>query len=99
MHLDTREYPKGHLLTEVVAEKLGIYVNLADWTMQGDLRIFRMIVDAELDRRQLKELISSTIRDETGSYEFSHIETLIGPVVDQGPRRAEFTSYLRITFM
>jgi hypothetical protein len=99
MHLDARDYPVGHLLTEAVAEKLGIYVNVAHFVDHDGRRIFRMIIDNELNKKQMRELLFSTVKDKDGTYEFAYLETITGPVVDQGPRRAEETTYLRVTFM
>jgi hypothetical protein len=99
MHLDCRDYPVGYLLTEVIAQKLGIYVSIADWSVNGDRRTFRMIIDGTLDKRQVRELMFSTIKDTSGTYEFAYLETIMGPVVDQGPRVNSTTSYIRVTFI
>jgi len=99
MHLDCREYPVGYTFAEVAGKGLGLYVSVADFTMAGDRRIFRMIVDGELSREQLSALMDSTIRDAHGSYEFLQIEAITGPAVDQGPRTAPTSHYMRVTFM
>lgn len=99
MHLDCREYPNGYTYAEVAGQALGIYVNVADFTVAADRRIFRMIVDAELDRQQLKNLMESTIRDQHGTYTFFQLEAITAPNVDQGIRTSVTSHYLRVTFM
>lgn len=99
MHLDCREYPVGYTFAEVAGKALGLYVSVADFTMSGDHRIFRMIVDGELTRGQLAVLMTSTVRDAHGSYEFLQIEAITGPAVDQGPRLVPTSHYMRVTFM
>lgn len=99
MYLDCREYPVGYTFAQVAAEALGLYVNVADFTMAGDKRIFRMIVDGEISREQLKALMSSSVRDQFDVYTFFQIEAITGPNVDQGARTALTSHYLRITFM
>jgi hypothetical protein len=99
MKLDARDYPVGHLLTEVAAEQLGIYVHVAQFNHDSAMRTFRMIVDADISREAISSLLTSSVRDRQGVYTFSHIEAISGPVVDQGPRTGSIVNYLRITFM
>jgi len=99
MHLDCREYPKGYTFAEVVGQALGIYVNVADFTVAGHRRVFRMIVDADLSREQLKMLLESTVRDAHGTYSFLQLEAITAPNVDQGARTANVSHYIRVTFM
>jgi hypothetical protein len=99
MFLDCREYPAGYTFAEVAGKALGMYVNVADFTMAGGKRIFRMIVDAEITREQIKTLLSSSVRDQFDVYTFYQLEAITGPAVDQGPRMSPAAQYLRITFM
>lgn len=99
MYLDCREYPVGYTFAEVASKALGLYVNVADFTMAGGKRIFRMIVDAEISREQLKHLMSSSVRDQFDVYTFYQLEAITGPTVDQGPRMQAGSHYIRITFM
>lgn len=99
MRIDARDYPVDYLLTEVAAEQLGIYVHVADFNEHHGTRMFRMIVDSDIDREVLKRLMSSSVRDALNVYTFSHIEAISAPIVDKGPRPAQITNYLRITFM
>jgi len=99
MHLDCRNYPKDYTFAQVAANSLGIYVNVADFTVVGERRAFRMLVDAELDWIQLKQLMSSTIQDQHGTYEFLQVEAISAPNVDQGARTAMTSHYLRVTYI
>lgn len=99
MHLDCTKYPEGHTFAEEAAKALGIYVNVADFSEHDGKRMFRMIVDPEIDKKQMREILFSTIKDKKGTYEFAFLETISGPIVDQGPRRGEMTVYIRITFL
>lgn len=99
MHLDCTKYPKGHTFAEAAGEALGLYVKVADFAQHKGRRIFRMIIDPELDKNQLFDLISSTVKDQQATYEFSYMEIIQGPIVDQVPGRATTTSYIRVTFM
>jgi hypothetical protein len=58
-----------------------------------------MLVDPELDRQQLRELTMSTVRDKDQTYTFAYLESITGPVVDNAKHTANFTQYLRITFI
>src|SRR4051812_45434917 len=98
MHLDACKYPLNYHFAAVAGEQLGLYVKVANFTENNGRRMFRMIVDAELDRKQLRELLFSTIKDALGTYEFSHIDVLSGPVVDSVEQRTSSQQYLRITF-
>lgn len=99
MKIDARDYPVDHLLTEVVAAQLGIYVHVADFADHHGTRMFRLIVDSDIDRKVLTGLLTSSVRDALNVYTFSHIEAISGPIVDKGPRPAQVTNYLRISFM
>ena len=99
MFIDARDYPVDYLLTEVVADQLGIYVHVADFSDHHGTRMFRMIVDGDIDREALQRLLKSSVRDSLDVYTFSHIESISAPIVDKGPRPAQITNYLRITFM
>lgn len=99
MYLDCREYPVGYTFAEVASQALGLYVNVADFTVAGGKRIFRMIVDAEISREQIKHLMSSSVRDQFDVYTFYQLEAITGPAVDQGPRMQAGSHYIRITFM
>jgi hypothetical protein len=99
MIIDVREYPKDHLFTEVVAKEFGIYVHVAQFNEHHDIRMFRMIVDSDLSVADLKKIMSARICDKAGGYVFDRIESISGPIVDDGPRMAMTTNYLRITFM
>lgn len=99
MYIDVRDYPTDHLLTEVVAEQLGIYVHVAQFVEHHDIRMFRMIVDSEITVEDIKKLMAGRIRDGAGGYVFERIESITGPIVDQSRRTASSTNYLRITFM
>ena len=99
MKIDARDYPVDHLLTEVAAEQLGIYVHVADFADHHGTRMFRLVIDADIDRKTLSALMTSSVRDALNVYTFSHIEAISGPIVDKGPRPASLTNYLRVTFM
>lgn len=99
MLIDVRDYPKDHILTEVVAQEFGIYVHVAQFNEHHDIRMFRMIVDSEISTVDLQRLMAARIRDDLGGYVFERIESISGPIVDQGRRPAQITNYLRITFM
>lgn len=99
MLIDVRNFPKDHILTEVVAKELGIYVHVAQFNDHHDIRTFRMIVDGEVSITDLKKIMDMRICDAAGGYIFERIESISGPIVDQGPRTAQLTNYLRITFM
>ena len=99
MHLDCSNYPRDHLFAELASEQLGMYVRVALFTDHHGRRMFRMIVDPEINRQQIEEILTSTIKDELGTYEFAFLETLAGPVVDKSPHRSPITSYIRVTFM
>ena len=99
MYLDCREYPVGYTYAEVAGQALGIYVNVADFTMVGDQRVFRMVIDGEISRDQIKQLMSSSVRDQFNVYTFFQLEAITGPCVDQGKRTSLTSHYLRVTFM
>lgn len=99
MLIDVRTYPKDYILTEVVARELGVYVHVAQFVDHHDIRMFRMIVDGDLMVTDLKKIIDTRICDSYGGYVFERIESIRGPIVDQGPRPAASTNYLRISFM
>lgn len=99
MLIDVRDYPRDHILTEVVAKELGIYVHVAQFNEHHGIRTFRMIVDGELSAPELQKVMAARIRDDEGGYIFERIESISGPIVDQGPRPAQIANYLRITFM
>lgn len=99
MQLDCTKYPQGYTFAAAASEALGLYVKVADFTMAGDTRIFRMIIDPEINKKQLRELMFSSVKDAFGSYDFHHLESIAGPVVDQGPRVSPYTTYIRVTFM
>lgn len=100
MHLDAREYPANHHFAAIVSEKLGMYVKVANFTTSATgRRMFRMIVDAEIDKKQMRELLFSTFKDSDGAYEFSHMEAIMGPIVDNHFHRCADQQYIRVTFM
>lgn len=99
MLIDVRDYPRDHILTEVVAKELGIYVHVAQFNEHHDIRTFRMIVDGELTVTELQRVMAARICDAEGGYIFERIESISGPIVDKGPRPTPTTNYLRITFM
>lgn len=97
--MDLREYPKDYTFAEVVQKKLGIYAKLADFTERTGQRIFRMIVDPELTKDQLADLLDLVILDHDGVYMFAYMESIMADVVDHVPHRSKTTTYLRITFL
>lgn len=99
MHIDCRKYPDGYAFAEVISKELGLYVKVADFVEHKGNRIFRMIIDPEIDRTQLRALIYSTVKDDHRTYEFSFMESIHGVVVDNGPLKSLSTTYLRVTFM
>lgn len=98
MHLDCTKFPETHTFAQEVGEGLGLYVKVAHFTEHNGRRMFRMIVDPEINASQLRELLASTIKDRHATYCFSYLETIQGPVVDQAPTRTGQTCYIRITF-
>jgi hypothetical protein len=99
MYLDCSQFPDDHTFAEEASRALGVHVNVAAFTERRGQRLFRMVLDAELSQDQLWELISSTVQDKHGTYEFHGIEAILGPAVDQGPRRSPLTNYLRVTYI
>jgi len=99
MNLDATKFPDGHLFTEEVSKALGMYVSVANFAEVRGRRIFRMIVDSEIDKKQMRELLFSTVKDKNQAYEFAYLETISGPIVDESPKLANSTTYIRITFM
>jgi hypothetical protein len=99
MHLDCRDYPADYTYAQVVSNELGVYVKVANFTNHNGQRVFRMLVDPELDRQQLRELTMSTVKDAHQTYNFAYLEAIYGPVVDESKHCANFTHYIRITFM
>jgi hypothetical protein len=99
MHIDCRHYPKGYAFAEVVSKGLGLYVKVADFVNHKGTRIFRLIVDPEIDKNQLSALLLSTVKDDFKTYEFAFLESIHGIVVDNGPTKSQATTYLRVTFM
>ena len=99
MHLDIRDYPRGHIVSAIIAEKLGVYVSAANFSEHNGKRMFRILIDSELSKKQLRELLFSSIKDDTGTYEFAYLETIQGPVIDQAPTRTGGKTYIRVTFM
>jgi hypothetical protein len=99
MYLDTRDYPKDYILSEVVADKLGIYVNYAAFVTNKDQTTFRVLVDSQLDKVQLARITGGKVWDGNRLYHFSYLEVLEAPVVDNVPRMKPATSYIRLTFI
>jgi hypothetical protein len=99
MIIDIREYPRDHIFTEVVAKQFGIYVHVAQFNEHHDIRMFRMIVDSGLSVDELKKIMSARICDKEGGYVFERIESISGPLVEEGPSKSQTANYLRITFM
>lgn len=99
MYLDCRDYPDDYTFAQLAGEELGLHVRVAQFTERKGQRIFRMIVDAELDRNQLTALMQSTVRDYQGVYKFSYLESIAAPIVDNTRHTSTTTHYLRVTFM
>lgn len=99
MNFDCTGFPADYTFAEIISDKLGLYVRVANFTEHRGQRMFRMIVDPEISKAQMRELLFSTIKDSAGSYEFSHLESLQGIVVDDINHMSPTTTYLRITFM
>jgi hypothetical protein len=97
MEINTTQYPSDYTFAAVVGKALGLYVSVADFSPVGDGRMFRMIVDGLVNREQLRDIMDLTVRDHEGVFSFSCLESVQGPVVDQGPRRNLATSYIRVT--
>jgi len=98
MLLDFTQFPDNHLLSEEAADKLGIYVNVAHFVEHNGIKFFRLLTDTDLNRDQITNLLLATIRNKHGNYEFAYLETIVAPIVDQGPRRESKTTYMRVTF-
>jgi hypothetical protein len=98
MIIDAREYPKDYLLTQVAAQQLGRYVYVAQFTEHHDQRMFRLIIDGEIDSKDLTAILTGCVKDQWNTYEFSHLESITGPIIDQGARPSATTNYLRVTF-
>ena len=99
MFLDCRKYPADYTFAQQASAGLGLYVRVAAFTVYKDRKVFRMIVDPEIDRAQLGELITSTVRDETKLYSFAYLETINGPIVDSVPHMKTDATYIRLTFL
>lgn len=100
MYLDTKEYPKDYILTEVVSRAVGCFVNLASFHDHGDHKVFRILTDSFLEDVQLSSLMSLIIKDHDGEkYAFSHIESITGPVIDKSPHLNKSTLYFRLTYV
>lgn len=99
MNLDCRDFPSDYTFAQVAGEELGLHVRVAQFTERKGQRVFRMIVDAELDGDQLAELITSSIKDKHKTYTFAYIESISAPIVDNVKHTAMTTQYLRVTFI
>lgn len=99
MYLDLRDCPANQNFAEHIAKKLGIYVKVANYTYYKGHRVFRLLVDPEIYKEQMRIILFLSLKDDHKSYQFGWLESVPGPVVDNGPQMSEQTTYLRITFM
>ena len=99
MFLDCRKFPVDYTFAQQASAGLGMYVKVAAFTTYHSQKIFRMIVDPEINRTQLGELITSTVRDDTKLYSFAYLETVNAPVVDNVAHMKTDATYIRLTFL
>ena len=101
MYLDVKGCPLNKSLAEHIAEKLSLYVRVAEFVEYKKKTIFRMLVDPDLSEKELADILCLQVAQSGKTYKMHSIEGLLGPVVDHqsAPHQTENTMYLRVTYI
>ena len=100
MYVDVRSCPSNKSLAEHIADKIAVYVRVAEFVDHKGSTYFRMLIDTELNAKQLREILNLEVARWSRTYKFSTVETIVGPVVDneRAPHQKTDTTYLRLTY-
>jgi hypothetical protein len=100
MYVDVRACPSNKSLAEHIAEKIAVYVRVAEFVDHKGRTFFRMLIDTELSAKQLKEVLNLEVIRWSQNYKLNVMETVVAPVVDheKAPHQKTETTYLRVTY-